>query len=37
MYERSRGTVIEKLGVGSDAEKPPIWKSENPHGWHVLH
>src|SRR6476659_1947890 len=37
MYDRSLGTVIEKLGVGSLAVKPPIWKSENEHGWHVSH
>ena len=37
MYERSRGTVIEKLGVGSLSVNPPIWKSEKPHGWQVFH
>ena len=29
--------MIEKLGFGFCAENPPIWKSENPHGWHVFH
>ena len=29
--------VIEKLGVWSCSEKPPIWKSEKPHGWQVFH
>ena len=29
--------MIEKLGVGSCAENPPIWKSEKPHGWQVFH
>ena len=37
MYERSRGIVIEKLGVWSSSVKPPIWKSEKPHGWQVSH
>ena len=29
--------MIEKLGLGSCAEKPPIWNSEKPHGWQVFH
>ena len=37
MYESSRGIVIEKLGVGFCAEKPPNWMSEKPHGWQVCH
>ena len=37
MYDSSRGIVIEKLGVGSCAENPPIWKSEKPHGCQVFH
>src|SRR6187551_737047 len=37
MYERSRGIWIEKEGVWSSSVKPPIWKSENEHGWHVSH
>src|SRR5690242_8283442 len=37
MYDSSRGIVIAKVGVGSDWLKPPIWKSENPHGWQVFH
>ena len=37
MHDSSRGIVIEKLGVGSCAEKPPIWKSEKPHGSQVFH
>ena len=31
------GTWIEKLGVWSSFVKPPIWKSENEHGWQVSH
>jgi hypothetical protein len=37
MYERTLGIVIENLGFGSDSEKPPIWKSEKPHGLQVFH
>ena len=37
MYERTRGTVIEKLGVSSCSVNPPNWKSEKPHGWQVFH
>ena len=29
--------MIEKLGVWSCSVKPPIWKSEKPHGWQVFH
>ena len=29
--------MIEKLGFGFCAEKPPIWNSEKPHGWQVFH
>ena len=31
------GIWIEKLGVWSSCVKPPIWNSENEHGWHVFH
>ena len=37
MYERSLGIVIENVGVWSSSVKPPIWKAEKPHGWHVFH
>src|SRR4029453_19273126 len=37
MYDRTLGTVIEKRGVGSCSEKPPIWKSEKPHGLQLFH
>src|SRR5512133_971445 len=37
MYDRSFGTVIEKLGVWSLEVKPPIWNNEKPHGWQVFH
>ena len=37
IHDSSRGIVIEKLGSGSCAENPPIWKTEKPHGWQVFH
>src|SRR3954451_11264816 len=37
IHDNRRGTVTETLGVGSCAEKPPIWNREKPHGWHVFH
>ena len=37
IHDNRRGTVIEKLGFGSCAEKPPIWNREKPHGSHVFH
>ena len=37
MYDSRSGTVIAKRGVGSLAVKPPIWKSEKPHGSQVFH
>ena len=35
--DRSFGISMSKLGVWSSVVKPPIWKSENAHGWHVSH
>ena len=37
MYERRFGILIENFGVWSSSVKPPIWKAEKPHGWHVFH
>ena len=35
--DRRWGTWIENDGVWSLSVKPPIWMSENAHGWHVSH
>ncbi len=37
IHDRTSGIVIEKLGVASCSENPPIWKIEKPHGWQVFH
>ena len=37
IHDNSRGIVIEKLGVSSCSENPPIWKIEKPHGSQVFH